>query len=165
VIPCACMVWQIKKVKQHSAGAIEMVDRAQQRGCGKKAVAFYRVHYSQPIRRNLVVEGDTFGVCIEHKDEFANLSRWEMQPSHPKVPSWRSPPHPAVMHQRGLVDFVEVVSSLGEDPSRIRMRDHFKKQLRRFMGQSNAQDMSPDDWRVIMEDAIDEHTVQTVLES
>ena len=135
------------------------------RVCGKDVSIFLRVEYDELYIQH-ARDGkfyDVFGFCPEHGNRLH---------AHPHEMGSR---HAAgsIRGMRGTVKAISLVDSAEiQDPKalsrledKLRLMAGIKGNIKRLMGQRNTRRLSVDDWRQICEDALDEFTVESVMNS
>jgi len=130
--------------------------------CSCKVVGFVRVQYASltAYRSGESKYDDIFGLCREH---LALLSS-SPAPWNRKV-HWQIG---AVSGQRGRVEVVEPAQVEVKDARRdavLRIMTAFKSEVKRKMRQSNAKDLSVEDWRQLLSEAVDEWVTEEVMNS
>ncbi len=156
-----CFVVEGKPKKVNSISG--PFDRARTRPCGKNINIVLRVEYSvlsgYHIRENLF--HDFLGFCKEHGEFILSDDSAEVLK--------RNQGH----RLRGVIMSVTEVNHsdipdikyFAEGATKARWMAGVKADIKRIMSQRNTRHMSMDDWRTIFTQAVDEITVEQVMES
>lgn len=155
---CCCLVPGVKQPNK-------------KRVCQKRATTFVRVEYAHlhAYRKGETKFDDILPVCRgcwEEKvgpDPLAALRKSFAN-------DWRNWEERVVHGLRGQPAQYEVMPpdfmpEAVQDDRKERMMTSFKADLKRTMGQKNAQGLTPDDWRKLLLEAVDEFIVEGVIRS
>lgn len=150
--------------KEHKdfSGKVTKFDRL--RACGRDQKVFLRVEYSElhPYHQGEGKNYDVFGFCQQHADYLAK---------GPK--KWRTPngDHRVFNGLRGNVAVISVVQGVTDpiklirEEDKLRLMAYVKSDFKRKMFQTNTRGLTPDDWRQLMEEVLQEWIVEGVMTS
>jgi hypothetical protein len=160
-----CIFRVLQSVKEHKTTNGQTITNEKTRVCGRDVSVFLRIEYSE-LYIHHARDGkfyDVFGFCPEHGEAIN---------THPEKLGSRYAAG-SIHGIRGsvkavsLVDMAEVQDpkALSRLEDKLRLMAGVKGNIKRLMGQRNTRKLSVDDWRQICEEAIDEFTVESVMNS
>jgi hypothetical protein len=133
------------------------------RACGKDQKVFLRVEYSElhPYHQGEGKHYDIFGFCQEHGGYLANgPKKWQDSKGQHRFRALRGTVS-SVSVVPGVLDPVQ----LAHEEDRLRLMAFVKSDFKRKMFQENTRCLTPDDWRQLMEEVLQEWIVEGVMTS
>jgi hypothetical protein len=133
-----------------------------ERVCGKNVETFVRVEYSE-LSVPYVRDGkfyDVFGFCTLHGKKMLTPEAWGLYDCPLRGVR-------GVVKTALLLDPSEVPDPIvfAKLEGKLRLMASCKSDIKRHMGLNNTSSLTPDDWRQIFAEALDEYVVEGVMES